>query len=189
MRRLLQGEDRDRRGRRGGALAGAAVGVEAVGSLVDTNSRGGGGESAPSPSRLAAAVRAAHAAMGVGITVAAPVAVAAPCAAASSSSSSASTPTSKFSSTSTSSTSTTSAEQQQRGQPRLPPSSRPGRSGGGDGVTAPGFDPATSPSSGAAANAAALESAMLFGRGGERWLESVRLSARGALVLSAVVGL
>ena len=38
----------------------------------------------------------------------------------------------------------------------------------------------------AASNAAALESAMLFGRGGERWLESVRLSSRGALVLAAL---
>ena len=38
----------------------------------------------------------------------------------------------------------------------------------------------------AAANAAALESTMLFGRSGDRWLESVRLSARGALVLAAV---
>lgn len=37
-----------------------------------------------------------------------------------------------------------------------------------------------------AAAIAALESAMLFGRGGERWLERVRLSARGAFVLAAV---
>ena len=36
------------------------------------------------------------------------------------------------------------------------------------------------------AHAAALESAMLFGRGGERWLESVRGDARGAVALSAV---
>lgn len=39
--------------------------------------------------------------------------------------------------------------------------------------------------SGAAAAEAALESAMLFGRGGERWLESVRLDPRGAFVLAA----
>ena len=37
-----------------------------------------------------------------------------------------------------------------------------------------------------AASAAALESAMLFGRGGERWLESVRGDARGAVALAAV---
>lgn len=36
------------------------------------------------------------------------------------------------------------------------------------------------------ASAAALESAMLFGRGGERWLESVRGDARGAVALAAV---
>ena len=35
------------------------------------------------------------------------------------------------------------------------------------------------------ANAAALESAMLFGRGGARWLESVRGDARGAVALAA----
>ena len=40
---------------------------------------------------------------------------------------------------------------------------------------------------GADASAAALESAMLFGRGGEWWLESVRGSARGAVVLASVV--
>ena len=37
-----------------------------------------------------------------------------------------------------------------------------------------------------AASAAALESTMLFGRGGERWLESVRGDARGAVALAAV---
>ena len=36
------------------------------------------------------------------------------------------------------------------------------------------------------ASAAALESAMLFGRGGERWLESVRGDARGAVALAPV---
>ena len=38
----------------------------------------------------------------------------------------------------------------------------------------------------AAAAIAALESAMLFGRGGDRWLDRVLLSARGAFVLAAV---
>ena len=37
------------------------------------------------------------------------------------------------------------------------------------------------------ASASALESAMLFGRGGERWLESVRSTSRGAVVLASVV--
>ena len=128
--------------------------------------KGVGGESSPSPGSLAAAVRASHAAMGVGITAASAVAVAAPRRASSMSSSS------SFST----STPLESVMTQQQQQPSGP--------GGGCGGTRR-FSPAAAAAA-SAANAAALESAMLFGRGGERWLESVRLSARGSLVLSAL---
>jgi hypothetical protein len=56
------------------------------------------------------------------------------------------------------------------------------------GASAPGviFSGESVAANAAAAHAAALESTMLFGRSGNRWLESVRLSARGALVLATV---
>jgi hypothetical protein len=169
VRRLLHGHGATLAVGKGGGGANANGHERQV---LDANSHLYGiGESAPSPACLAAAVRVAHAAVGTVETTFLSTIAAAPLASSAAAAAAANT-TVAAAAAAAAAVAAAAADAADAADDNVPGQQRRRRRR----VT-------TSNGSGAAAaNAAALESAMLFGGSGERWLEFVRLSARGALV-------